>query len=490
MPHLPSDKVGIMSKAKYMLLLGIGLSFIYPFFWWSFFYVSTFGSTILSSPSAPAISYLASTLIICVLLLFRNKSILKSIVRKPWSILLAIGLAVTANLLLFFIHAGVFALPTWMNIILAVIDGGGLCLLLAAWGSLLIANALPLKDYALAFGFSFFLFFIYVLLFITIPSFRFLLCIGALLSASIWFYLCKQISACKTAKVSTDTSSTARFSSSSDWFLLCISYITTSIVYWLLFTCDRARVFPNEAFEVLGNSPIAEGQPFLYALFALFLVILFIAFLLSKQNNYYRFLFVVQNVLAVCALISLFIMVYLVPSHIDLAEGINCLIRADVQIALFTVCLFMVIAKKQIGWMFIVPAIDAFLMLGNSLLFSCGSIPYEHIANNIQNIAFICGCLLAICFAISSVLTITRLKKDLSQEEQEQSKITMLANTYNLSEREREVLLLAAKGYTARAIAQTLHVSQSTAQTHISRIYTKMEVHSKQELITVIESLS
>lgn len=495
-------KVGTMNKAHYTLLLGIGLSFICPFFWWTFFYVSTFGSTILSNPTIPSLSYLASALIACILFTLQSKPLARFALQKPWSVFLAIGLAVMANLLLFFIHAGVFSFPAWISIALAIIDGICLCLVLFAWGVLLTANSastnsLVLKDYALALGFSFFLFFVYVLLFIAIPSFRFLLCVGALFSAGIWFYLYKQTSPsnslCKT-DASDDSkhldSSLARFSSPSDWLLLGVSYLATSIVYWLLFTCDAAHVFSSDAFALLGNSPIAEGQPFLYALFALFLIVLFIVFLLSKQNHYYRFLFAIQSILAVCTLISLFVMMYLVPDRIDFAEGINCLIRADVQIALFTTCLFMTIAKRQVGWMLIIPGIDALLLLGNSILFTYINIPQELIAHNIQNVAFMCGCLVAVCFATSFIWTASRLKKESYQEEQEHTKIATLASTYNLSEREREVLLLAAKGYTAKAIAQTLHVSQSTAQTHISRIYTKMEVHSKQELISVIERFS
>lgn len=61
------------------------------------------------------------------------------------------------------------------------------------------------------------------------------------------------------------------------------------------------------------------------------------------------------------------------------------------------------------------------------------------------------------------------------------------AAIYGLSRREEEVFELARRGYTARRIAETLYVSESTAQTHIRRIYAKVGVHSKQELIEVLE---
>ena len=43
------------------------------------------------------------------------------------------------------------------------------------------------------------------------------------------------------------------------------------------------------------------------------------------------------------------------------------------------------------------------------------------------------------------------------------------------------------KGRSAKVIAGTLCVSESTVRTHIRRIYEKTEVHSKQELIDLID---
>ena len=56
-----------------------------------------------------------------------------------------------------------------------------------------------------------------------------------------------------------------------------------------------------------------------------------------------------------------------------------------------------------------------------------------------------------------------------------------------LTEREREVALLAVKGYTAKRIAEELVVSEYTAKNHLSSIYQKMGVVSKQELIKLWE---
>ena len=50
------------------------------------------------------------------------------------------------------------------------------------------------------------------------------------------------------------------------------------------------------------------------------------------------------------------------------------------------------------------------------------------------------------------------------------------------------MLPLALKGRTAERIAGELFVSKSTIDTHLRRIYTKCNVHTRQELIDLAEA--
>jgi DNA-binding NarL/FixJ family response regulator len=52
-----------------------------------------------------------------------------------------------------------------------------------------------------------------------------------------------------------------------------------------------------------------------------------------------------------------------------------------------------------------------------------------------------------------------------------------------LSEREREVLLYIAKGFTVGEIAPILHLSAHTVATHVKHIYRKLAVHSRTEAV-------
>ncbi len=53
----------------------------------------------------------------------------------------------------------------------------------------------------------------------------------------------------------------------------------------------------------------------------------------------------------------------------------------------------------------------------------------------------------------------------------------------NLSPREREVLELLARGYLYKEIAEALHISVPTVNTHIRRIYEKLHVRSRSQAI-------
>lgn len=64
-----------------------------------------------------------------------------------------------------------------------------------------------------------------------------------------------------------------------------------------------------------------------------------------------------------------------------------------------------------------------------------------------------------------------------------------LARTKGLTPRETEILLLFAKGRTNTRIQEELYISKGTVTTHLQHIYRKTGVHSKQELLDMIESM-
>ena len=64
----------------------------------------------------------------------------------------------------------------------------------------------------------------------------------------------------------------------------------------------------------------------------------------------------------------------------------------------------------------------------------------------------------------------------------------LVRRVYRLSARETEVMELIARGNTVARIAEQLIVSENTIRTHSKRIYTKLNIHKRQELLELIES--
>ena len=61
---------------------------------------------------------------------------------------------------------------------------------------------------------------------------------------------------------------------------------------------------------------------------------------------------------------------------------------------------------------------------------------------------------------------------------------------YRLSARETEVMELIARGNTVARIAEQLVVSENTIRTHSKRIYAKLDIHKKQELVDLLETFN
>ena len=63
-----------------------------------------------------------------------------------------------------------------------------------------------------------------------------------------------------------------------------------------------------------------------------------------------------------------------------------------------------------------------------------------------------------------------------------------LAHTHNLTPREREVLELIGRGRDVGAIAEILCLSRNTVRSHVQRLYADLDVHTRRELIDLLEN--
>jgi DNA-binding CsgD family transcriptional regulator len=63
------------------------------------------------------------------------------------------------------------------------------------------------------------------------------------------------------------------------------------------------------------------------------------------------------------------------------------------------------------------------------------------------------------------------------------------AKIIGLTSRQSEILMLLARGYSTKSIEERLYISEHTAKSHIYNIYQKAGVHTRQEIIKLIEQV-
>ncbi len=90
-----------------------------------------------------------------------------------------------------------------------------------------------------------------------------------------------------------------------------------------------------------------------------------------------------------------------------------------------------------------------------------------------------------------SLADMVEASKSLSKNESKpalwQRKIDRVIEEYELTARQQEVFRMLVRGRNAQYIAESFVISNSTAKAHIHNIYCKLNVHSQQELINLVE---
>ncbi len=95
-----------------------------------------------------------------------------------------------------------------------------------------------------------------------------------------------------------------------------------------------------------------------------------------------------------------------------------------------------------------------------------------------------------ISYCIFGILSVYFILKDYFKAEHfENHKVPKddFYKTHDISEREREVLLLILEGYSNKKICDKLFISLSTVKTHVANIFQKTNVKSRFELITLLK---
>jgi len=77
-------------------------------------------------------------------------------------------------------------------------------------------------------------------------------------------------------------------------------------------------------------------------------------------------------------------------------------------------------------------------------------------------------------------------RKSIDEKPVPDDQIRWVGTSFGLSRREIEMLCLLPHGRSAPYIAETEFISLNTVKTHIKRIYVKMDIHNREELLDIV----
>lgn len=419
--------------------------------------------------------YLGSVCLVIVLaiivLVLRGRAS-RAFAGRPWIVLLACIVATATNVLLLLVpfasdNIGMFVLKTAFFAL-------SFLALTYAWGALIIENfSRPLL---LALAVSFLLSTLVTLLDLAPEPVNYLLpVLGPLLSGVIWFY-------CHGALGERENRFEAPLKN------LPIMFILLLVIFLLLGGIIRGFIY-------LGNAMFAPSIDSLSitvisTIFSLFIIGMI---LLSKQRE--RFFNTIWVIFAIIYFAGLFLLVLSSPDDHRLGNDVIIATRTCFNFFLFAVLASGAHHEKVSP----LAALSIFALTeASSSLLSYLIVPMivsglgVSFGEYLSTLSLVMALALIVCsffFLTNTSINQASRKKDAGTE----SSITdnaceRLAIRFDLTEREREVCVLLSQGHNYKKIGAMLYIAPNTVLAHTRKIYQKMDIHSKQDLIDLVNS--
>ncbi|MFZ6050474.1 helix-turn-helix transcriptional regulator [Halocola ammonii] len=137
---------------------------------------------------------------------------------------------------------------------------------------------------------------------------------------------------------------------------------------------------------------------------------------------------------------------------------------------------------RRKDWIILVVAI-----LAGILLLAIRVVEYRTMVSDFSLQVY--GGVIAVIFAAVGVATALIFQKKKTRENPDPISWEQVVSTYELTSRESEVLKLLSSGMTNKEIAEALFVSQNTVKTHLSNIYTKLDVQRRTQAVQKVRQL-
>lgn len=273
------------------------------------------------------------------------------------------------------------------------------------------------------------------------------------------------------------------------WRFFYVIFFVTVFLHGALYAADPAL-------EFLGDAPLSRGVTF-------FLLLALAALLLatpSKSSQCLRVICLFGNILFAVLFLGL-----VAVSFFSFTQG-NFSMAAGVVLALIRVfdalLLIAMLGSAFLKGSNLVRAFATYMLALYWLptAFAYMLLPVATAGRKFEVLTLLGPVSLALvgALALAVVVLLTLLMvragrlgdvpiSDRAQGESRKDTCDAAAQEHGLTQREGEILYLVSLGYSSKAIGEKLFVAPGTVQSHTKRIYTKLDVHSKQALIKLID---
>lgn len=275
--------------------------------------------------------------------------------------------------------------------------------------------------------------------------------------------------------------------------------------------CDEAVVFRDKqksrAFSFLWKplvgamfcafvsglvwDPVAAGileRPLLFEVLIYLLVPLLFAIIILLSKDVFDVTYLIQIVLPIAAA-ALLIVPFIDFNEIPILDIASQLMNSA-GFALFAI----------IAWAALSFSVRMF-GVSSSYVFSAGRLMeafgmllgmfvFPVVGQNGQILCLVLVTIYLVCIAVLAMKASLspHTGHDEQFEDSLRSRCSDLSREYALSPRETEILLFLGRGRSSTHISECLHISVHTVKTHAKRIYEKMGVHSREELLDLVDN--
>ena len=224
------------------------------------------------------------------------------------------------------------------------------------------------------------------------------------------------------------------------------------------------------------NTPFFKNRTFVHVclgfLAFVFLALFFVVFVLAIQENFcFEVMYLFRRLTKILFMVIFLVLVYQEDLSVVNVLGVG-----------YIAPLFIPTLAANVARM-ILSAYDP-LLLGT-------------LGNYAVGYALLFGFCLVLCLIVACVMfvngSVAKMafspKEDGAVERGKRGDICQrIGDEYGLTQRERDVLYCLSLGYSMKRTSETLYISTSTVHAHTATVYRKLGVHSRQEVIDMIES--